>query len=233
MDNLTACEINDVQSRWYETGNPAMGYLGGEEEDQGPGIGATLLEVPGAIWHFINPFNSRKAAQDVIDCYRNPEECKKAAVGGNKESAQAYRLMKGDTSVLKEREIEALKKELAKAQAQGKAPGAPSQSGVNALIEQEGIGKLNCECRGGMWIGTKQFGFCSESSAPAKMRFDRVKGDCVTTAPAVIAPPTPQPPAQSVVAPAPGTINLKQATPWAIAGGLGLVLVIALVARKG
>ncbi len=30
MDNLTACELADVQRRWAETGNPNLGYLGAE-----------------------------------------------------------------------------------------------------------------------------------------------------------------------------------------------------------
>jgi hypothetical protein len=30
MDEMTACELADVQNRWHENGNPQMGYLGGD-----------------------------------------------------------------------------------------------------------------------------------------------------------------------------------------------------------
>jgi len=63
VDNLTACELADVQRRWAETGNPNLGYLGAED----PGwFAKSMYAVTGNPGWFGNkPDVAKQEAQKV------------------------------------------------------------------------------------------------------------------------------------------------------------------------
>jgi hypothetical protein len=62
MDNLTACEMAEVQNRWSETGSPTLGYLGAT-----PGwLAKGLYAVTGdTSWFGSDPEAAKKEAQKV------------------------------------------------------------------------------------------------------------------------------------------------------------------------
>lgn len=62
MDNLTACEMADIQNRWSETGNPTLGHLGAA-----PGwLAKSLYAVTGdTSWFGSDTEAAKKEAQKV------------------------------------------------------------------------------------------------------------------------------------------------------------------------
>jgi hypothetical protein len=64
MDEMTACELADVQNRWHENGNPQMGYLGGDSPSW---FSKTLYAITGDDSWFGTAKNKALTAASKVD----------------------------------------------------------------------------------------------------------------------------------------------------------------------
>jgi hypothetical protein len=138
MDEMTACELADVQNRWHENGNPQMGYLGGDSPSW---FSKTMYAITGDDSWFgtvknkaaVEASKVNKVLQEALKTPPILPEPKKTGISAADLAMAQLRILQ-DTE---EKAVEDKKKQdvTDKAQAQATAP-------TNAV---------DCAKRGGVW----------------------------------------------------------------------------------
>lgn len=138
MDDLTACELADVQNRWSETGNPTMGYLG---EDSPGWFAKTMYTITGdQSWFGLKPEIAAQEAKKMDAAIKAASRTPPILPEPNKTGISAADLAMTQLRILKnveEKAVEDKKKQdvTDKAQAQATAP----------------TNSVDCVKRGGVW----------------------------------------------------------------------------------
>lgn len=208
MDSLTAAEINDVQSRWAENGRPGMSGMG-----QTPGTGvlatgpswwdSTMYAITGDVSYL--GLKTPTAAQLAQEAKATSDVA--AAV---RAKAQAEKAAQEKSALEKSIQTSERKRaEVVKEEAVVKAVigTAAAQDAFKDCVIQNPFSDTDAQKCFEAWLATQE----------------KLKPKTTPGAPA----PTPT----STPAPTPGGLTIPNWAPWALMGGLGVILLVATVRR--